>query len=126
MGRSLQRSFLRGLYLFRGVNRSSAKSSTNLNHFYPVAERAAIAALPIPLDGIGRGAAGIRRAYPATKNQHNKRTGVKYPLVKVLAVKGLLSRSPLWVWATPKVFCSKLFHSLWKSVWEKAKSGGKP
>ena len=33
---------------------------TNLNHFYPVAERAAVAALPIPLDGIGRGAAGIR------------------------------------------------------------------
>ena len=33
---------------------------TNLNHFYPVAERAAVAALPIPLDGIGRGAAGMR------------------------------------------------------------------
>ena len=25
-------------------------------------------------------------------------------MVKVLAVKGLLSRSPLWVWAKPKVF----------------------
>ena len=36
------------------------QSITNLNHFYPVAERAAIAALPIPLDGIGRAAAGIR------------------------------------------------------------------
>ena len=35
-------------------------STTNLNFFYPVAERAAVAALPIPLDGIGRGAAGIR------------------------------------------------------------------
>ena len=34
--------------------------TTNLNHFYPVAERAAEADLPIPLDGIGRGAAGIR------------------------------------------------------------------
>ena len=84
MGRSLQHSFLRGLYLFRGVNRSSAKSSTNLNHFYPVAERAAIAALPIPLDGIGRGAAGIRRAYPATTNQHHINIGVKSPLLKVL------------------------------------------
>ena len=37
-----------------------SQSITNLNRFYPVAERAAVAALPIPLDGIGRGAAGIR------------------------------------------------------------------
>ena len=36
------------------------QSITNLNRFYPVAERAVVAALPIPLDGIGRGAAGIR------------------------------------------------------------------
>ena len=53
---------------------------TNLNFFYPVAERAAVAALPIPLDGIGRGAAGIRRAYMATQNQHNEKVGGKIPI----------------------------------------------
>ena len=54
---------------------------TNLNFFYPVAERAAIAALPIPLDGIGRGAAGIRSTeYGYTQNPHNKKQGAKIPL----------------------------------------------
>ena len=57
--------FSMGYALYRGAIRRerpafhpTLRSFTNLNHFYPVAERAAEAALPIPLDGIGRGAAG--------------------------------------------------------------------
>ena len=54
---------------------------TNLNHFYLVAERAAVAALPIPLDGIGRGAAGIRStATGYNRICTNKKRGVKTPL----------------------------------------------
>ena len=54
---------------------------TNLNFFYPVAERAAIAALPIPLDGIGRGAAGIRKAYTATwEFEQQKKRGIIPPV----------------------------------------------
>ena len=61
------------------------QSTTNLNHFYPVAERAAIAALPIPLDGIGRAAAGIRStANGYTKMCTTKRKGQKIPLVEGL------------------------------------------
>ena len=62
------------------------QSTTNLNHFYPVAERAAIAALPIPLDGIGRGAAGIRSTEYGYKKQHHLNIGVKTPLLKVLEI----------------------------------------
>ena len=58
---------------------------TNLNRFYPVAERAAVAALPIPLDGIGRAAAGIRStANGNTKMCTTKRKGQKIPLVEGL------------------------------------------
>ena len=61
------------------------QSPTNLNHFYPVAERAAVAALPIPLDGIGRGAAGIRSTeYGYTKICTNKKQEIINPLLKVL------------------------------------------
>ena len=61
--------------------------------------------MPIPLDGIGLGAAGnSSTANGYTKICTIKNQGAKIPLLKVLAVKGLLSRSPLWVWAKPKVF----------------------
>ena len=60
--------------------------------------------MPIPLDGIGLGAAGIRSTeYGYIRICANKKQGAIIPLLKVLAVKGLLSRSPLWVWAKPKV-----------------------
>ena len=102
--------FPRGFHLFRGAIRRERPAfyplfrfSTNLNHFYPVAERAP--SDKIPLVGILLVAAGIRSTeYGYTQNLHNKKRGSQIPLVKVLAVKGLLSRSPLWVWAKPKVF----------------------
>ena len=50
--------------------------------FYPVAERAAVAAMPIPLDGIGRGAAGnsnTENGYP--QNLYNGKDRNINPIV---------------------------------------------
>ena len=91
--------FPRGFHLFRGAIRRERPAfyplfrfSTNLNHFYPVAERGASLSSRNSQHGIW-----------LHQNLHNKKRGSKIPLVKVLAVKGLLPRSPLWVWAKPKV-----------------------
>ena len=65
------------------MGRSACRFLTNLNHFYPVAERAPSA--KIPLDGILLGAAGIRSTeYGYTKICTNKKQGAKIPLLKVL------------------------------------------
>ena len=61
--------------------------TTNLNHFYPVAERRqqVAAAVQIPLDGIWFVAAGIRStANGYIQNLHNKKQEAKIPLLKVL------------------------------------------
>ena len=49
-------------------------------------ERRQAAAVPIPLDGIGRGASGMGRAISATQNPHCVKTIVKTPLLKVLEI----------------------------------------
>ena len=59
------------------------QSPTNLNHFYPVAERDDSRANSV--NGIGLGAAGIRSmANGYTKNLYHKKKRVKIPLIKVL------------------------------------------
>ena len=49
-------------------------------------ERRQAAAIPIPLDGIGRGASGMGKAILATQNPHCVKTIVKTPLLKVLEI----------------------------------------
>ena len=73
------------------------KSATNLNHFYPVAERNG---KPLPksrLTGFGSEQPEFAARNTATSESAQQKRGSKIPLIKVLAVKGLLSRSPLWV-----------------------------
>ena len=63
-------------------------------HFYPVAERDDSRANSV--DGIGLGAAGNSSTeYGYIRICTTKKEDQKSPLVEVLAVKGLLSRSPL-------------------------------
>ena len=49
-------------------------------------ERRQVAAIPIPLDGIGRETSGMGRIKPATQNPHCEKTIVRTPLVKVLEI----------------------------------------
>ena len=76
--------FPRGFHLFRGAIRRERPAfyplfrfSTNLNHFYPVAERGASLSSRNSQHGIW-----------LHQNLHNKKRGSKIPLVKVLAGKG--------------------------------------
>ncbi len=102
--------FPRGFHLFRGAIRRerpafhpALRPQTNLNHFYPVAG-ARRKPTKSRSTGFCAGAAGNSSTeYGYIQNLYNKKRGFKIPLVKVLEVKGLLSRSPLWVWAKPKV-----------------------
>ena len=66
------------------ANQPALRPFTNLNHFYPVAERGD--SRPHFAGGMRLGAAGIRRAYTATENQYHLNIGVKSPLVKVLEI----------------------------------------
>ena len=47
-------------------------------------ERRQAAAIPIPLDGIGRGTSGMGRIKPAAQNPHCEKPVSKTPLFKVL------------------------------------------
>ena len=49
-------------------------------------ERRQAAAIPIPLDGIGRGTSGMGRTNTATQNPHCVKTSVKTPLSEVLEI----------------------------------------
>ena len=49
-------------------------------------ERRQAAAIPIPLDGIGRGTSGVGRAKSATQNPHCVEQIAKIPLLKVLEI----------------------------------------
>ena len=81
------------------------QSSTNLNHFYPVA---GARRKPTKSSSMGfcAGAAGNSSTeYGYTKICTNEKQGAKIPLIKVLAGKGRLSRSPLQgLGQSPKVF----------------------
>ena len=85
--------------------RSAFRSLTNLNHFYPVA---GARRKPTKSRSMGfcAGAAGNSSTeYGYTKICTNEKQGAKIPLIKVLAVKGSLSRSPLQgLGQSPKVF----------------------
>ena len=48
--------------------------------------RQQVAAIPIPLDGIGRGTSGVGRAKSATQNPHCVEQIAKIPLLKVLEI----------------------------------------
>ena len=91
-----------GYALYRGAIRRkrpafhpTLRSFTNLNHFYPVAgERRQPP--KSRWTGFCSGAAGNNSTeYGYIRISTIKREILKSPLVKVLAVKGLLSRSPL-------------------------------
>ena len=100
-------------------------------HFYPVAERAPSA--KIPLDGILLGAAGIRSTeYGYTKICTNEKQGAKIPLLKVLEIlknffqevfKQGLGQSPKVL--NPPDFSTPVFNSLWKKRKSKAAGEGK-
>ena len=141
-----------GMYLpqetERPVCRSAPDSNVTSYHFYPVAG-ARRKPSQSRWTGLGAGAAGIRSTeYGYTKICTNEKQGANIPLLKVLeslenffqeVFKRGLGQSPkvlgfgtasrglrsYGLGRVPRSPTSKLFHSLWKSVWEKAKSGGK-
>ena len=69
-------------------------------------ERRQAAAIPIPLDGIGRETSGMGRIKPATQNPHCVKPIVKPPLVKVLESPENFFQEVFWqgLGQSPKVF----------------------